>query len=100
MAQYIEKSALVAEIERRRKEIPKNETNKTLKAVYGNEAFVLTELLSLLDTLEVKEVKESSAADRGMAEEIIVNLKRIEQDYLIDLTKEMEWVRSKVQKGE
>ena len=60
MKQYISKSALVAEIKRRRKEIPKNETDKTLKTVYGNEAFVLTELLSFLDTLEVKEVEEPS----------------------------------------
>jgi hypothetical protein len=35
-----------------------------------------------------------------MAEEIIINLKRVEQDYRIDLTKEMEWLRNKVQKGE
>jgi len=56
MKQLIDKSAVMAEIERRRKEIPKDETNKTLKTVYGNEAFVLTELLSFLDTLEVKEV--------------------------------------------
>lgn len=41
-----------------------------------------------------------TAADRGMAEEIIINLKRIEQDYHIDLTKEMEWLRNKTQKGE
>ena len=39
-----------------------------------------------------------TAADRGMAEEIIVNLKRVEQDYRIDLTKEMEWLRNKVKK--
>jgi len=41
-----------------------------------------------------------TAADRGMAEEIIINLKRVEQDYHIDLTKEMEWVRNQVKKGE
>ena len=41
-----------------------------------------------------------TAADRGMVEEIIVNLKRVEQDYHIDLTREMEWVMNKVQKGE
>ena len=48
----IDKAAVVAEIVRRRKEIPKNETDKALRAVYGNEAFVLTELLSFLDTIE------------------------------------------------
>ena len=41
-----------------------------------------------------------TAADRGTAEEIIINLKRVEQDYHIDLTREMEWLRNKVQKGE
>ena len=58
MEQYINKSAVVAEIERRRKQIPKDETDKTLKTVYGNEVFVLTELLSFLDTLEVKEFQK------------------------------------------
>lgn len=41
-----------------------------------------------------------TAADRGMAEEIIVNLKRVEKDYRIDLTREMEWLRNKVKKIE
>ncbi len=41
-----------------------------------------------------------TAEDRGTAEEIIVNLKRVEQDYRINLTKEMEWVRNQVKKGE
>lgn len=56
MAHLIDKDAVVAEIEKRRKEIPKDETDKALRAVYGNEAFVLTDLLSFIDTLEVKEV--------------------------------------------
>lgn len=46
------------------------------------------------------EVEEYSASDRCMVEEIIINLKRIEQDYRIDLTKEMEWLRNIVKKGE
>lgn len=41
-----------------------------------------------------------TAADRGTAEEIIINLKRVEKDYRIDLTREIEWLRNKVQKGE
>ena len=56
MAQYIPKADVVAEIKRRIKEIPKNETDKILRAVCGNEAFVLMELLSFLDTIKVKEV--------------------------------------------
>ena len=35
-----------------------------------------------------------TAADRGMAEEIIINLKRVEKDYRIDLTEEMAWLRN------
>lgn len=57
-------------------------------------------LLYFLDTLDVKEVEEPNASDRGMAEEIIINLKRVEQDYRIDLTKEIGWLRNKVKKGE
>ena len=47
-----------------------------------------------------EEEEEPNASDRGMAEGIIVNLKRVEQDYRIDLTKEIEWLRNKVKKGE
>ena len=45
-----------------------------------------------------KKVEEHSASDRGMVEEIIINLKRVEQDYHIDLTKEMGWLRNIVRK--
>ena len=41
-----------------------------------------------------------TATDRGTAEEIIINLKRVEKDYRIDLTREIEWLRNKVKKGE
>jgi hypothetical protein len=41
-----------------------------------------------------------TAADRGTAEEIIINLKRVEKDYRINLTREIEWLRNKVKKGE
>ncbi len=93
MAQYINKSAVVAEIERRR---DKNARNKLNLAASFEDNY----LLSFLDTIEVKEVKEPTASDRGTAEEIIINLKRVEQDYNIDLTREMEWLRSKEQKRE
>lgn len=56
MAKYIPLDAVVAEIENRIKAIPRGETDKRLKAVYGNEAFVLNDLLSVINTLEVKEV--------------------------------------------
>ena len=58
------------------------------------------EMVEWLKAQKVKEVQEITASDRGMAEEIIINLKRIENDYNIDLTKCMEWLRNKVKKGE
>lgn len=64
MAKYIDKDAIVAEIERKIKAIPKGETDKRLRAVYGNEAFVLNDLLSFLNTLEVKEIDLQSEIDR------------------------------------
>jgi hypothetical protein len=100
----------------------------------------MCELLSFLDTLDVKEVdlkKEYkdfveedpvynklvngivgkaiakhfyelgmrannpiTAEDRGIAEEIIISLKQVENDYYLDQTKEIEWVRNKVKEGE
>ena len=150
----IDKAAVVAEIEKRKKIVEKrlyinnfyndegNEMWKRDKALYDT----YNSLLQSFDTIKVKEVdlekeiKEEyskrrcyggkdnmlviinepqfntiaklffeyglsannpiTAADRGMAEEIIINLKRVEQDYHINLTKEMEWLRNKVKKGE
>lgn len=53
---------------------------------------------------EVKQVfnvdkRQFTAADRGMVEEIIINLKRVEKDYSIDLTREIGWLRNLVMKG-
>lgn len=39
-----------------------------------------------------------TAADRGTAEEIIINLNRVEKDYHINLTREIEWLRNQVKK--
>lgn len=41
-----------------------------------------------------------TATDRGTAEEIIISLKRVEEDYCLDLTREIEWLRNKVKKGD
>ena len=99
MEQYIKKSALVAEIGWLQATTMDEDGNfYTAKA--QAEYNVLCMLESFLDTLETKEVKEPTASDKGMIEEIIVNLKRVEQDYHIDLTREMTWLRSKAQKGE
>lgn len=126
MAHYIDKSALVAEIEKLKGKV------NDVSAYCNGWQHALRMLELSLDTLEVKEVdleKEYkdfinidngrsmfetakhffglgvrvnnpiTASDRGMVEEIIVNLKRVEQDYRINLTKEMEWLRNKVKKG-
>jgi hypothetical protein len=50
--------------------------------------------------LGLKSSNLTTAADRGTAEEIIINLKRVEKDYRIDLTREIEWLRNKVKKRE
>ena len=137
MVQYIDKSALVAEIERiKKEECPTDSYEGRCKLLW------FERFLSFINTLEVKEVdleKELdviidslnndkyehlsirqqlshiarhffelglqvnnpvTASDRGFAEEIIINLKRVENDYHLDLTREMEWLRNKTKKGE
>jgi len=48
--------------------------------------------------LELSVNNPITAADRGTAEEIIINLKKVEKDYRISLAKEIEWLRNKVKK--
>lgn len=162
MAKYIDKVALVAEIERR-----VTEGEKVAKVIPSSAIMGLIQAynntLSFIDTLEVKEIgvdfgdpkgdksakfiidtksreakevdfvnefytfsdkhkfmdkgiefadieKTASfffqlgilasnpitAADRGTAEEIIINLKRVEKDYHINLTREISWLNNKV----
>ena len=136
MVHLIDKDALVAEI-KRRKELVSDPILSGDDLMIG-ERNAFFNLLSFLDTLEVKEVDLNveeelkkygisspktrdvciashffelgtrvnnpitpiTATDRGTAEEIIINLKRVEQDYHINLTKEMEWLRNKVKKVE
>ena len=89
----IDKDALVAEIWKRRNK--HFDFGGSPSSEYCHED---DEILGIINTLEVKEVEDSAAAD--MAEGIIVNLKRVENDYHIDLTKQMEWLRNIVKKGE
>ena len=144
MAQLIDKSAVVAEIEKMQKSIQASAIDDRIseKNIGMYKACVIL-MDFLINTLEVKEVdleeeyesfldnvegvprmwhsdeqiewgkdiakhffelglsvnNPTTAADRGMAEEIITNLKRLEKDYLIDLTKEMEWLRKKTERG-
>jgi len=142
MAQYIDKDALIAEIEKRQKEeVFYDEDGSFASWADQNHYSTLVSIKNFINTFEVKEVdleKEIdnylqplaaweiqeapftsmeniakhffelgvwvnnpiTAADRGTAEEIIINLKRVENDYRINLTKEIEWLRNKVKKGE
>lgn len=138
MEKYISKSAVNAEIKRLLKSAEaylKYHHDINNKSVYAfrQQQLVMCELLSFLDTLDVKEVdleKEYkdfiksdngrsmfetakhffelgmrannpiTAADRGIAEEIIISLKQVENDYYLDQTKEIEWVRNKVKEEE
>ena len=139
MAQYIDKAAVVAEIERL-KTIYNDDENIHHIAKYN----ILVDILSFLNTLEVKEVDldkeipskeladeidaiskrypeisfaklsriavriakwqkgqdELTASDKGMADEIIIHLKRIEEEYRLNLTKEIQWLRNITTKGE
>ena len=58
MAQYIDKSALIAEIERRIKKYATIDVGNSseLDALYGAKCHVLMSILSFLNTLEVKEI--------------------------------------------
>ena len=135
----IDKAAVVAEIERRKRKLLDHIICERDKEWVVRTAHQLNRIIMFLDTLEVKEVDLQSeidrvwnntsdnfsedgwkefkeiakhffefglsvnnpitAADRGMVEEIIINLKRVENDYRIDLTREIEWLRNKGKKG-
>ena len=99
MEQYIKKSSLVEKIERLKADAlqKKSQCKRSGLEKIIHQIGAYNKVISLIDTLEVKEVEDSTAA--GMAEEIIVNLKRVENDYHIDLTKQMEWLRNIVKKG-
>lgn len=101
MEQYISKSVLVAEIKRLAKVGHNNasafDESRNERTIWLQQADVCNRILSFVDTLEVKEWEDSTIAD--MAEEIIINIKRVENDYHIDLTKQMEWLRNIVKKG-
>lgn len=69
--------------------------------LFNNEKYHTVQVSILDELYDIKKKYEAekdlagefTASDRGMVDEIIVNLKRIENDYQIDLTKEMEWLR-------
>ncbi len=62
--EYIDKSALVAEIEKRMKKNAKIDVGNSseLEALYGAKCKALMEILSFIDTLEVKEETEWNEA--------------------------------------
>ena len=95
----IDKDAIVADINMLQ-EATMDKNQNFLSSYHEGIFDGLSMLENFLDTFDTKEVEEPNASDRGIAEEIVINLKRIEQDYRIDLTKEIEWLRNKVKKGE
>lgn len=72
MAQYIDKSAIVAEIERRLEVIANasSENNRELAAIQGAQQYELINLIQFLNTLEVKEIDSvwNNASDFPKAE--------------------------------
>ena len=129
MAHYIDKDALVAEIERLMTpecgysmnklldfidtiEVKEVDLEKELDRIWFDNKFGNMFDNSAVDFANVREICKHffelgmrvnnliTAADRGVAEEIIINLKRVEKDYRINLTKEIEWVKNQVKKGE
>lgn len=65
MEQYIPKSAVVAEIERRLEKIANasSEGNRELSAIHGAQQCELINLVQYIDTLEVKEIHEDIDMD-------------------------------------
>ena len=74
MTQYIDKAKVVEEILRRRKAIPRREEDKNLCAVYGAEAFVLTELLEYIDDLQVIDIEKQLSEYKSFIRFVFDNL--------------------------
>ena len=74
MEQYINKAALVAEIERRLEVIANasSENNRELAAIQGAQQYELINLIQFLDTLEVKDANEAlrTEYEKGRADTI------------------------------
>ena len=60
----------------------------------------LTSLAEHFFELGMRASNPITAEDRGIVEEIILSLKQVENDYYLDQTKEIEWVRNKVKEEE
>ena len=75
MAQYIDKSALVAEIERRIKKYAAFDVgnSKELEAIYGAKCKTLIDILKFLDTLEVKDVNLEKEYKEFVEEDPVYN---------------------------
>jgi len=106
MEQYISKSALVAEIERRIQEITQTISlgDKKIQKSGGNRRAELVRFLSFLDTLEVKEVDleseyENFVVDDPILSRFIINGKygRLIAKHFFELGMA---VSNKAQKGE
>lgn len=70
----IDKDKVVEELLRRRKKIPRVEEDKRLRAVYGAEAFLLTELLEYIEGLQVIDVEEQLSKYKSFVQFVANNL--------------------------
>lgn len=137
MTQYIDKSALLVEIDRQKigynvdgkHSVEYDTTRKILNIIDGlvtKEVDLEKEIDNYFNTSIRKNIQANdnvtlfmqvrkaakhffklgisinhpiTASDKGMAEEIILNLEKIEKEYNICLIKEKEWVNKQIQKG-
>lgn len=83
MAQYINKAAIVAEIERRLEAISNasTENNRELAAIQGAQQYELINLVLYLDTLEVKEVGDNSLEKFKSLQHITKDLHKTLEDW-------------------
>jgi len=80
-------------------EVKEVDLEEELKNLIGNVGQCDRKLAKHFFELGLKVSSSITATDVGMAAQIIINLKRVEKDYHINLIKEIEWLRKMVKKG-
>ena len=94
--ELIDKAAIV-------KEIPSKELADEIDVLskrYPEISFAKLSRIAVRIARWQKEQDVPTASDRGMADEIIIHLKRIEEEYRLNLTKEIQWLKNITTKGE
>ena len=87
MEQYIDKSSVVAEIEKRMKKYTTIDVGNSseLEALYGAKCKALMEILSFLDTLEVKDEVVSTDPIKAMKDALCMEYEKGRADVLRDI---------------